>query len=322
MNNVESIVSWIISKSSSDDQKCLEAYYKSPIALYLNGKPDDAANLYDRLNKRFDLCNYRDSYTKNRKCDCYYLYWIYMYLYLAGNKDKEVIYARIKDNYINKLGGFLSVKENRNIEMRATAFAGICAFLQRDYYVGISTADYLVDLVERNRKNRNHFYMLLDADNLKVLEIESRLNDFYSVESKPLYYAFSLSIILLAFAYEYKNEYKYLEVAEKLYFLLIREGKTAVYNNYIGKFGVATAILYRITHKSIYEEYLEIVEQYLTENLQVDHWENYENDSILSMDRTSELLACIEIMKMLMLGGGEKTEKTSDERDRTTLWIR
>jgi len=307
MNNLENTVKWIIKKSSSDDQKCLEAYYKSPIALYLNGKPEAAAELYERLKKRFDLCNYKDNYTENRVCDCYYLYWIYMYLYLAKNEDKEVIYARIKDNYIDKLGGFLSVKEERNIEMRTTAFAGICAFLQKDDQVGVSAADYLVDLVEKNKENQNqnHFYMLADADNLQVLELKNRFNDFYCVESKPLYYAFSLSIILLSYTYEYKKDYKYLEAAEKLYFLLIREGKAAVFNNYIGKFGVATVMLRRVTHKSIYEEYLEKVEQYLEENLQGDHWENYETDCVLSMDRTSELMACIEIMKLL---GGEKTE--------------
>lgn len=303
-NKLDNIVKWILTKSSKDDKACLEAYYKSPIALYLNGRTKDAADLYERLKQRFDLCNYIDEYTQNRKCDCYYLYWIYMYLYLANNQDKEMIYARIKENYIDMLGGFLSVRGEKNIEMRATAFAGICAFMQKDYHVGGSSADYIIELLEKNRMNKNHFYMLVGADDFRVLDAKNRFNDFYCVDSKPLYYAFSLSIILLAYTYEYKKESKYLEAAEKLYFLLIREGRTAVFNNYIGKFGVATVMLHRETKKNFYKEYLDKVEEYLEEKLQDDHWEDYEKDSVLSMDRTSEILACIEMIRML---GGEKT---------------
>lgn len=134
----------------------------------------------------------------------------------------------------------------------------------------------------------------------KYPEKFARLYDFYDNDGSPLYYAFSLAVINLAIGYLKTNEIKYLEYAEKYYNIIISIGDQAIFNNYIGKFGIASNLLYIITENTIYQEYCEKVEIYLQDSqLELGCWEDYASNNILSLDRTSEFTASIHMMKLI-----------------------
>ncbi len=305
MKLTEKSLKWI--KNHINNQEFIdlpiEAYYKAPIALYLGGESIDAQRILSKMKNTVDLYHYSDKHTVGRKCDNYYNYWLFLYQYFAKDPNKKEIYEIIKESFSEKTGGFTSIKNAEVYELRATAFGGICAFLMKDYQVGKSTADFIVNLFKKNEFIGDHFYLIQDENNELITnysEENQRFYNYYVKNSKPLYYSVSLAIVNLCLAYMASGDEIYIECAKEYYDILIKSGKEAIFNNYIGKFGIASVLLYINTKDELYGDYYKRVNEYLAQTQkEFGFWEDSASNLTLALDRTSEFTASIYIMNYL-----------------------
>lgn len=145
--------------------------------------------------------------------------------------------------------------------------------------------------------------MVTNSENHYLISKEQRFKRLFVFdknEDKPLYYAFSLAVINLAIGYIATLDKTYLNYAIKYYDYLLSCGDQGIYNNYIGKFGIASALLSVLTEENKYSQMVEHVMDYFgdTQN-EEGYWEEFEKDSILSFDRTSEFTASISLIKFI-----------------------
>lgn len=301
--NLTKSVEWIYKILSDRDSTYfpLEARYKAPLALFLYNEEMKSKSVFDQIKNTEKLVHFADDYTFSRRCDDYYNYWLYLYCYFSGDSFKDELYLKIFQNYNDEIGAFSSINNSHFYEIRSSAFGGICSFLHKEFNVGRKISEYLVKIFQQN-EYKNVFFMIKDENNNFIEEFNDTNERLYKLNvSNPLYYALSLASINLSIAYLIFREEIFLEYSKKYFEKIVAFGNAAYLNNYIGKFGIASTLLYFITKEKYYFDYYIITMKYLDKTVSEDgNWENYNSNAVLSIDRTSEFISSILIMKKII----------------------
>jgi hypothetical protein len=307
INSINPVTGWV---TESPD---LQALYKTPLALLINGFPVAAAETLGFVEKLYydGAGHFKEAFQNLPYLTHCYFYrdaWLARAAMLLRHSSSNSITRNILGLQAESGGFYCSPAKGSKQGLLSTAVGGLIALYTHDFENASAAAQFIVDTFYLQPHPEQIFYLERQSSGELVIDIPQEHQNwvvFMPSQERPLLYAFGLCTAFLALASKALHQQNYLLGAEAFYtYYMQTSGLKGIQHPYSGKMAWAASLLYQLTGKSYYADTALAIADSLIERQNADgSWSLIEfmapgsaSPLPVTADRTAEFVVWLTII--------------------------